>query len=185
MTQYWLMKSEPDSFSISDLERVGVEPWSGVRNRMARNFMRKMQVGDRVLFYHSSTEPPGVAGLAKVERTNVIDETQFDPKSPYFDERSTREKPQWDCVDVSFVSKLPHYVSLHRMRSDPPLADMLVLRAGRLSVQPVTEAEYRRVVALGDIEPLPGSDKPPKKPKPNKKKPKAKAKKATKRKARR
>jgi predicted RNA-binding protein with PUA-like domain len=141
---------------------------------MARNFMRKMAVGDGVLFYHSSTEPPGVAGLAKVEHTNVIDETQFDPASPYFDDKATREKPQWDCVDVAFVSKLPHYVSLYRMRCDPPLADMVVLRAGRLSVQPVSEAEYQRVVALGDIEPAPGSDKPPKKPKPKKKPKKAK-----------
>ena len=179
------MKTEPDSFSIADLERVTTEPWSGVRNRMARNFMRKMTVGDDVLFYHSSTEPPGVAGIARVARTNVVDETQFDPNSPYFDERATRETPIWDCVDVSFVSKLPHYVSLHRMRADPPLADMLVLRAGRLSVQPVTDDEYRRVVALGDIEPPPGADKPPKKPKPKpRKKPKAKPAKAKKKKKR-
>ena len=158
------MKTEPDSFSISDLERVRVEPWSGVRNRMARNFMRKMSVGDGVLFYHSSTEPPGVAGLARVERINVIDETQFDPASQYFDPKATRDKPQWDCVDVSFVTRLPHYVSLHRMRADPALSDMVVLRAGRLSVQPVTEDEYRRVVALGDLAPPPGADKPAKKP---------------------
>jgi len=164
--QYWLMKTEPDAFSISDLERVGVEPWSGVRNKMARNFMRKMQIGDRVLFYHSSTEPPGVAGLADVERTGVVDETQFDPASPYFDPTSKRESPVWDCVDVRYVSKLPHYVSLARIRADAALADMMLLKWSRLSVMPVTDAQYQRIVALGDIEPPPEPVKPKRKPKP-------------------
>jgi predicted RNA-binding protein with PUA-like domain len=181
MTQYWLMKTEPDSFSIADLERVGVEPWSGVRNRMARNFMRKMQVGDRVLFYHSSTEPPGVAGLADVERTGVIDETQFDPKSPYFDPDAKRDKPEWDCVDVKYVSKLPHYVSLARIRADPELANLMLLKWLRLSVMPVSEDEYKRILALGDID-APEPEKPKRKPKPKAKpkkpkKPKKRAKK--------
>jgi predicted RNA-binding protein with PUA-like domain len=175
MTQYWLMKTEPDSFSISDLERVGVEPWSGVRNRMARNFMRKMQIGDRVLFYHSSTEPPGVAGLADVEHTGVVDATQFDPRSPYFDPDAKPDKPVWDCVDVKYVSRLPHYVSLARIRADPELANMMLLKWTRLSVMPVSEPEYNRIVALGDI------DAPePEKPKPKRKKPKAKKKKKAK-----
>lgn len=152
--QYWLMKSEPDQFSIADLARVRVEPWSGVRNYMARANMRAMQLDDGVLFHHSSVDPPGVAGLARVVRTGVVDETQFDPKSPYFDERATRDKPIWDCVDVEYVRTFPHFVSMDRLRGDPALADMVVLKRGmRLSVQPATEAEYLRIVALGDTAP--------------------------------
>lgn len=157
------MKSEPDSFSIDDLQRVTVEPWSGVRSHFARAYMRQMTVGDGVLFYHSSTEPPGVAGLAVVERTSVIDETQFDPNSQYFDERATRDKPIWDCVDVRFVKKLPYYVALPRIRADEALADMLLLKPGRLSVQPVEEPAYHHIVELGHIEPPP---EPPKLKKP-------------------
>src|SRR3990167_4206037 len=152
--RHWLMKSEPDAFSIADLERVKIEPWTGVRNYMARNYMREMQVGDEVLFHHSNATPPGVAGLARVVRTGVVDEAQFDPASPYFDPKSTRDKYQWDCVEVAYVATLPHLVSMDRLRADPPLADMLVLRKGmRLSVQPVTEAEYVRIVALGQTAP--------------------------------
>ena len=166
MKQYWLMKSEPDTFGITDLERVRVEPWSGVRSMFARFHMRNMNVGDEVLFHHSSCNPPGVAGLARVVRTKVIDETQFDPKSPYFDEKATREKPIWDCVDVEYVSTFPHFVAIDRIRADPALADMVVLKQGRLSVQPVQEHEFARVVELGQIEP------PPPPPKPLRKKPK-------------
>lgn len=152
--QYWLMKSEPDQFSIADLERVRVEPWSGVRNYMARANMRRMTVGDGVLFHHSSVDPPGVAGLARVVRTGVVDETQFDPRSKYFEERATRDAPVWDCVDVEYVETFPHFVSLERMRADPALADMVVLKRGmRLSVQPATEAEYLRIVELGHTAP--------------------------------
>jgi predicted RNA-binding protein with PUA-like domain len=151
--RYWLMKTEPDSFNIDDLARVQVEPWSGVRSNFARMHMRAMTAGDGVLFYHSSTEPPGVAGLARVERTGVIDETQFDPSSQYFDEKATREKPIWDCVDVRFVEKFPHYVTLSRIRGDHALADMVLLKPGRLSVQPCGDAEYHHIVELGHIEP--------------------------------
>jgi predicted RNA-binding protein with PUA-like domain len=164
------MKTEPETFSIADLARVQVEPWSGVRSMFARFHMRAMQVGDRVLFYHSSTNPPGVAGLASVERTGVIDETQFDPASPYFDPKATREKPIWDCVDVRYVATLPYYVSLPRIRAEPMLADMALLKPGRLSVQPVRELEYERVVELGHTPP------PPEEPKPQRTKPKQKAK---------
>jgi predicted RNA-binding protein with PUA-like domain len=179
--QYWLMKSEPDQFGIADLERVKTEPWSGVRSMFARFHMRNMSVGDEVLFHHSNVTPPGVVGLARVVRVKVIDETQFDPKSPYFDEKATREKPIWDCVDVEYVATLPHFVSINRMRAEAVLADMVVLKQGRLSVQPVLPHEYARIVALGQ-EPAPeGIDKPkpkPKKPKPVvKKKPVAKKKK--------
>ena len=148
--QHWLMKTEPEQFGIADLERVKVEPWSGVRNYMARANMRAMHVGDAVLFYHSSTQPPGVAGLAVVARVNVVDETQFDPDSPYYDPKATRDKPRWDCVDVRYVATLPHYVELAQMREEPTLKKMLLLKRGmRLSVQPVTPAEYKTIVAMG------------------------------------
>lgn len=181
--KYWLMKSEPDTFSIADLERVKIEPWTGVRSFFARAHMRAMSVGDRVLFYHSNAKPSGVAGLAKVVRVGVVDETQFDPASKYFDEKATRDKPVWDCVDVEYVSTIPHFVALDRLRADPELADMVVLKPGRLSVQPVKEAEYQRVVELGNVEPPRAPPKAPRaKPKSTSKatlKAKAKAKQAT------
>ncbi len=149
MPGHWLMKSEPDTFSIHDLARVGREPWTGVRNYQARNHMRDgMGVGDLVLFYHSSCEPPGVVGLARVTRTGVVDETQFDPASPYFDPGARRDAPRWICVEVEHVETLPRQVTLDELRADPALGDMLVLQRGqRLSVQPVSPAHYRAVVA--------------------------------------
>lgn len=163
---YWLMKSEPDTFSIADLERVKVEPWSGVRSTFARFHMRKMEVGDLALFYHSSVVPPGAVGVAKIVRTKVIDQTQFDPNSPYYDPKATPEKPIWDCVDVEYVTTFPHAVTLDRMRSDPMLADMPVLRIGRLSVQPCAEHEYLRVVELGQSPPPPPAPRTKAKAKP-------------------
>jgi predicted RNA-binding protein with PUA-like domain len=163
MAKFWLMKSEPDQFGIADLERVGVEPWTGVRSYFARAHMRAMSIGDAVLFHHSNAKPPGVAGLARVVRTGVVDETQFDPDSKYFDPKATREAPIWDCVAVEYVATFPHFVAMDRIRAEPALADMLVLRRGmRLSVQPVTEVEYAAVVALGDRAPeaLPAAPKP-------------------------
>lgn len=166
--KYWLMKTEPDEFSIADLARKRTEPWSGVRSMFARFHMRNMTVGDAVLFYHSSCNPPGVAGLAKVSKVGVIDETQFDPKSEYFDETSTRARPKWDCVEVEYVSTLPNLVALERIRGEAPLADMVLLRQGRLSVQPVTEAEYRHIVELAAT-----PWEPPPKPRPAKRPAKA------------
>lgn len=150
MKKHWLMKSEPETFGIDDLARVKREPWTGVRNFQARNHMRAMSVGDEVLFHHSSVTPPGVAGLARVTKTKVVDETQFDPKSPYFDPTASKDEPRWDCVEVEFVEKLPSYVSLDQMRETPGLEKMMLLRKGmRLSVQPVTPAEYKIIVKLG------------------------------------
>jgi len=176
MPKSWLMKTEPDTFSIADLERVKVEPWTGVRSVFARFHMRNMTVGDDVLFYHSSCEPPGVAGLARVVQTKVIDETQFDPSSKYFDEKATREKPIWDCVTVEFVEKFPYLVSLPHIRAEPALKDMKLLQIGRLSVMPVAEAEYRLIALMGHVEPkpLPVTKKVARKPQVNAK-PKARA----------
>lgn len=150
MKRYWLMKSEPDVYSIDDLARDGTTSWSGVRNYQARNFMRDdMKVGDLVLFYHSNAEPPGVAGIAKVVRTAHPDLTALDPRSPYHDLKATPENPIWQMVDVGFVAAFKRIVSLDELRADPALAGMLVIKRGmRLSVQPVDPAHFKRVESM-------------------------------------
>src|SRR5688572_25272303 len=149
--KYWLMKSEPDECSIDDvLAAPGrITPWSGVRNYQARNFMRdEMSVGDGVLFYHSSCPEPGVAGLAEVASAAYPDASQFDAKSPYSDPKSKPEEPRWQHVDVKLVRKT-RLLSLAEMRAAPSLASMRVLERGnRLSITPVSAAEWRAVVAL-------------------------------------
>jgi len=144
--RYWLMKSEPDEASIDDLANAPHQtlPWTGVRNYQARNFMRDtMQIGDGVLFYHSSCPEPGIAGLAEVVSTAYPDPTQFDKNSDYFDPKSTQETPRWMLVDVRFVKKTP-LISLAALREHAELADMRVLAKGnRLSITPVTDAEWR------------------------------------------
>lgn len=146
---HWLMKSEPDEFSIDDLAKAPRQttPWFGVRNYTARNFMRDgMEVGDDVLFYHSSCEVPGIAGLAKVASKPYPDDSQFDRKSEYFDPKATREAPRWMLVDVKLAKKT-RVMPLEEMRSYPELAKMLTLRRGnRLSITPVTDAEWRFIV---------------------------------------
>ena len=148
--KHWLMKTEPETFGIDDLARVKLEPWTGVRNPMARNMMRdQMSVGDAVLFYHSSTNPTGVAGLARVARTGVVDETQFDPKSPYYDAKAQRDEPRWICVEVEYVEKFPAVVLLSAMRARKSLGEMMLMRWPRLSVQPVAPAEFKTIVKMG------------------------------------
>lgn len=151
--QYWLMKSEPDEVSIDDLAAAPSQtlPWTGVRNYQARNFMRDaMRPGDGVLFYHSSCPEPGVAGLAKIVGRVAPDETQFDPKSPYFDAKSKPEQPRWLQIDVTLVKKT-RLLPLREMREAPELATMTVLRPGnRLSITPVTPAEWQAVLARLD-----------------------------------
>jgi predicted RNA-binding protein with PUA-like domain len=150
MTRYWLMKSEPDEASIDDLAAApGQEiPWTGVRNYQARNFMRnEMAVGDGVLFYHSSCPQPGIAGLAEIASGIEPDETQFDPKSPYHDPKSTRANPRWLQRRVRLVRKT-RLLPLTEMRQAPELATMRVLQRGnRLSITPVTDDEWRAVLA--------------------------------------
>jgi predicted RNA-binding protein with PUA-like domain len=147
--RYWLMKSEPDEFSIDDLVAAPKQstPWFGVRNYQARNFMRDgMAIGDRVLFYHSSCPEPGIAGLAEVASHAYPDETQFDRRSDYFDAKSTRDAPRWLNVDVKLVKKT-RLVHLAELREHPELADMVILRRGnRLSITPVTPAEWKFIV---------------------------------------
>ena len=149
MPNYWLMKSEPDEFSIEDLARAPKQttPWFGVRNYVARNFMRdSMRVGDGVLFYHSSCPQPGIAGLAKVASTSYPDDSQFDRKSPYYDPKATRQTPRWMLVDVKLERKT-RLMPLTEMRDCAALASMLTLRRGnRLSITPVSEAEWKFIV---------------------------------------
>ncbi len=147
------MKSEPDAFSIDDLERVKVEPWNGVRNYQARNYMRDdMKVGDPVLFYHSNAaKETGVAGLAKVASKPYADPTQFDPESDYYDPKATPEEPRWFLVDVGFVEKFPQVLLLEKLKANAPLLgeDFVLIRKGnRLSVAPVTAEQYKSVVKL-------------------------------------
>ena len=145
---YWLMKSEPSECSIDDLVRLGRVPWFGVRNYQARNFMRDaMQLGDGVLFYHSSCPEPGIAGLAEIASKPYPDPSQFDAKSPYFDPKSAPDNPRWILVDVALVCKT-RLMPLAEMRSEPRLADMQVLaRGNRLSITPVGAAEWRLIAA--------------------------------------
>ncbi len=147
--QHWLMKSEPYVYSIDDLEQDGTTHWDGVRNYAARNLMRdKMRIGDRVLFYHSNAKPPGVAGIAEVCRESYPDFTQFDPSNKYHDPKATPDNPRWFMVDVRFVEKFAREIGLPEIRATPELADMVLVNRSRLSVQPVTEAEFEHIVAM-------------------------------------
>jgi predicted RNA-binding protein with PUA-like domain len=148
--RHWLMKSEPSAFSIDDLARAGRTGWEGVRNYQARNLLRdEVKAGDEVLFYHSSAEPAGVAGIAKVVRAAYPDPTQFDRKSEYHDPGSPKDAPRWVAVEVAFVRKFARVVTLAELKAGPALAEMLVTKKGsRLSVQPVTAAEFAAVLAM-------------------------------------
>jgi predicted RNA-binding protein with PUA-like domain len=150
---YWLLKSEPESFSIDDLFAKGVEHWDGVRNYAARNHLMAMKVGDLGFFYHSSAEPPGVAGICEVVQEAYPDHTQFDPLSKYFDPKATPDKPRWFMPDVGFVRKFPRIVPLAEIRQTPGLQEMQLVRFGRLSVQSVTEKEWEIVCDLAERAP--------------------------------
>ena len=145
---YWLMKSEPDTFSISDLERLGQAPWDGVRNYQARNFMREMQPGDEFLFYHSSCQPPGVAGIGRVVSEPYPDRTAIDPDSHYHDPKASIERLPWTAVDVAFQRKFPHLLTLADLRSLNGLEALALLQRGsRLSVMPVTTQQWQIILA--------------------------------------
>lgn len=150
--RYWLMKSEPDAFSIDDLKRVGQEPWNGVRNYQARNFMRDgMKVGDGILFYHSNTKVPGIVGLATVASEAYPDDTQFDPKSDYYDPKATRETPRWLLVDVAFERKLRATIPLDEIKLHADALGegfALTARGNRLSILPVTAAQWKLLLSL-------------------------------------
>lgn len=149
--RYWLVKSEPDAFSIDALAHAPRQTtgWDGVRNYQARNFMREMAVGDLVLFYHSNADPPAVVGTAEVVRTAYPDDTQFDPRSDHYDGAATSDRPRWDMVDLKYREKFPVSLALDRLRQEQKLKDMVLLKKGsRLSVQPVTALEWTVIMKL-------------------------------------
>ncbi len=150
--RYWLMKSEPNTFSIDDLQQrpAQTEPWDGVRNYQARNMLRdEMKPGDGALFYHSNCDAPGVVGIARIVREGYPDPTAFEPEHKHFDPKSRPEQPTWYMVDVQFVKKLARTISLRELKQYPELAELALLRRGnRLSVMPVTEAQWQFILGL-------------------------------------
>jgi predicted RNA-binding protein with PUA-like domain len=152
MIQYWLFKSEPDTFGFDRLEREGRTEWSGVRNYQARNFMKAMQLDDLGFFYHSSTKEPGIAGIVRVVKTAYPDFTARERGGDYFDPRATLENPIWEMVDVAFERRLPRYVTLAELRAEPKIAaTMVLLRKGsRLSVQPVHKREWDIILKIAE-----------------------------------
>jgi predicted RNA-binding protein with PUA-like domain len=149
IASHWLMKSEPDVYGIDDLAREGTTLWDGIRNYQARNYMRSMQIGDRAFFYHSNTSPPGVVGLMEVCETGLVDPSQFDPTSKYFDPRSTPEAPRWDCVRLRYLRTFARLLSLEELRQSFTDQELVVVRRGnRLSILPVPEATASRMYSL-------------------------------------
>ena len=148
---YWLMKSEPDAYSIDDLEKNTVTQWEGIRNYQARNFMRDtMRMGDRMLFYHSNATPPGIVGTGIICKESYPDHFSWDPTSKYFDLKSGPNNPRWFMVDVKFESKFDTFISLETLKLDPKLETMMVIKKGmRLSIQPVDKAHFDHILELG------------------------------------
>lgn len=148
--RYWLMKSEPEEFSIDALAKKKTEPWNGVRNYQARNYMRDdMKVGDGVLFYHSNCDEPGVVGLAEIRSEAYPDPTQFDPKSDYHDPGSRREEPRWLLVDVGYKRKLRRTISLAELKGKPELEELALVKKGnRLSIMPVSKNAWDFILSL-------------------------------------
>lgn len=146
---YWLMKSEPDELSISDLKRLGKARWDGVRNYQARNFIRSMAVGDEFFFYHSSCPEPGIAGIAKITEAAYPDPTALDPESHYHDAKATPEKNPWSAIDVEFVEHFGKVLSLGYLKQQSQLEQLpLVQKGSRLSVMPVTAEQWAAILAL-------------------------------------
>lgn len=150
MLRYWLMKSEPSTYSIDDLKRDKKTAWEGVRNYQARNFMRdQMKYGDHVFFYHSNAKPPAIVGHATVCKESYPDPSQFDPRNKYYDKKATPEKPIWYLVDICFEEKFKTPLSLEQLKSTPGLEKMLVAQKGsRLSVQPVEKKHFIQIMSM-------------------------------------
>lgn len=150
--KYWLMKSEPSAFSIDTLEQLPKQTtaWDGVRNYQARNMMRdEMQIGDLAFFYHSNCEVPGIVGIVEICSKTHPDQTQFDPKSKYYDPKATPDKPIWWLVDVKFKRKFKHIISLDMLKANPHLADLLILRKGnRLSITPMSHEQWQIISSI-------------------------------------
>lgn len=149
---YWLMKSEPSIHSIWDLQREGQTLWDGVRNYQARNYLKAMQPGDRAFFYHSNAEPPGIAGLMEILETHVVDPSQFDPTSPYYDPKSTPADPRWYTVRVQFLAAFERVIPLAKLRATFTPEELEVVRRGtRLSVIPVAAEVAERLLSLANL----------------------------------
>lgn len=151
MTRYWLMKSEPDAYSIDDMEKDKRCHWDGIRNYQARNFMRdEMRIGDLALFYHSNAKPPGIVGVIRICKEAYTDHTAQNPKSKYYDPKATTDKPIWMMVDVEFVERFHTLISLPSLKEDPALDGMLLLKKGsRLSIQPVNKTHFDHILQKG------------------------------------
>lgn len=149
--KYWLMKSEPDVYSIDHLQKERFANWEGVRNYQARNYMRdQMHIGDLALFYHSNAHPSGVAGLCRISKEAFPDDSAWNPKSQYFDPKTKKDKPTWMMVQVEFVEKFSHFVSLQEMKERPEFKNMLVVQKGiRLSIQPVSKDDFELICLRG------------------------------------
>jgi predicted RNA-binding protein with PUA-like domain len=148
---YWLMKSEPGVYGIENLKKDGKTHWDGVRNFTARNHIRAMKKGDRMLFYHSSSNPSGVAGIGEIVKEAYPDPTAFDPKHDHYDPKSKPEKPSWFMVDVKFVKRCKELIPAAKLKATPGLQDMCLFKYGRLSVQPVTEREWKIISAMKEM----------------------------------
>ena len=148
--KYWLMKSEPDAYSIDDLERDGRDMWDGIRNYQARNMMRDdMKIGDEIFFYHSNCDEPGIVGIAKVASEPYPDPTQLDKKSKYFDPKSSKDDPRWCLVDVEFLRKTKRNITLTEIKAQKSLDDMILTRKGnRLSVMPVSKKHWNKILSI-------------------------------------
>ena len=148
--QYWLMKSEPDTYSIDDLQSFGVDHWDGIRNYQARNFFRdKMQVGDQAFFYHSNCKEPGIVGTMEIVSKAYPDHTAFDPSEKYFDSKSDPENPRWLMVDVRYIRHLDRMITLGELRQQKQIADMKLLQRGnRLSVLPLSKMEWQYILEM-------------------------------------
>jgi predicted RNA-binding protein with PUA-like domain len=152
IVNYWLIKSEPNDYSIADLERDGEAIWDGVRNYQARNFLRQMNPEDLAFFYHSNVKPPGIVGLARVRQNEVIDPTQFDPNSKYFDPKATQVSPRWQTVKIEFVEAFSAFISLATLKENFRAEDLFLLRQGnRLSVMPVDEKVAQKILKMGKL----------------------------------
>ncbi|UTA47532.1 EVE domain-containing protein [Simiduia sp. 21SJ11W-1] len=146
---YWLFKTEPDDISLDDIKKAGRMRWDGIRNYQARNFLRdQCAQGDGVFIYHSQCKNVGVVGCARIVQAAYPDPAQFNPKSPYFDAKATDQAPRWFCVDIAYESQLPRCVSLAEIKAEAGLAEMVLVKQGRLSVQPVSSAEWRHIQAM-------------------------------------
>ena len=144
---YWLMKSEPEAYSIDTLRKEGVTLWDGIRNYQARNFMRRMAVGDKVFFYHSNCKPPGIVGFMEVIDLNIVDPTQFQKESKYFDPKSSHEKPRWDCVKVKYLFKAAKILSLPELKIMFNEEELLLVKKGnRLSIIPVKKGIAKLII---------------------------------------